>query len=86
YIIIVTRGHAFDKDVLAEALKTNAKYIVMIGSKTKKQFVFDKLLEEGYTEEDLKKVHAPIGVNIKAQTPEEIAVSIAAELIEIRRG
>ena len=86
YIIIVTRGHAFDKEVLKEALKTNAKYIGMIGSKTKRQFVYDKLLEEGFTEEDLKRVYSPIGISIKAQTPEEIAVSIAAELIKIRRG
>lgn len=86
YIIIVTRGHAYDKEVLAEALKTNAKYIGMIGSKTKIQFVYEKLREEGFNEEDLKRVHSPIGIKIKAQTPEEIAVSIAAELIEVRRG
>lgn len=86
YIIIVTRGHAFDKDVLAQALKTNAKYIGMIGSKTKRQFVYEKLMEEGYAEADLARVHSPIGISIKAETPEEIAVSIAAQLIEVRRG
>lgn len=86
YIIIVTRGHAFDKDILAQALKTNAKYIGMIGSKTKIQFVFNKLLEGGFTEKDLNRVYAPIGLDIYAETPEEIAVSIAAELIKVRRG
>lgn len=86
YIIIVTRGHAFDKDVLAQALRTDAKYIGMIGSKTKRQFVYNELLAEGFTKEDLERVHSPIGLEICAETPEEIAVSIAAELIKVRRG
>lgn len=86
YIIIVTRGHAYDKDVLAQALKTNAKYIGMIGSKTKVKYTFDKLLEEGFLQKDIDRVFAPIGLNIYAQTPEEIAVSIIAEMIKIRRG
>lgn len=85
YLIIVTRGHAFDKDVLAQALKTDAKYIGMIGSKTKREFVYNLLIEEGFTEKDLERVHSPIGLNIYAETPEEIAVSIVAELIKVRR-
>lgn len=85
YLIIVTRGHAFDKDVLAQALKTDAKYIGMIGSKTKREFVYNLLIEEGFTKKDLERVHSPIGLDIYAETPEEIAVSIAAELIKVRR-
>lgn len=86
YIVIVTRGHAYDKDVLAHALRTDAKYIGMIGSRSKREHVYNNLLSEGFTSEDLERVHCPIGLNIYAQTPEEIAVSIAAELIKVKRG
>ena len=83
-VVIVTRGHAQDKDVLALALKTQAGYIGMIGSLRKRDALYDKLLAEGYTKDDLKRVHSPIGLEIAAETPEEIAVSIVAELIEAR--
>lgn len=86
YIVIVTRGHAFDKEVLSQALKTNAKYIGMIGSRTKTNYVYNKLMDEGYTQKDLDRVHAPIGLQIYADTPEEIAISIVSELIKVRRG
>ncbi|MFA9397908.1 MAG: XdhC family aldehyde oxidoreductase maturation factor [Clostridiaceae bacterium] len=86
YIVIVTRGHLNDKDVLSEALKTRAKYIGMIGSRTKIKKIFQDLLEEGYTKEDVKRVYSPIGLPIGSETPEEIAISIAAELIQIRRN
>jgi xanthine dehydrogenase accessory factor len=86
YIVIVTRGHAFDKDVLAQVLRTDAKYIGMIGSRSKREHVYNSLLNEGFTPSDLERVHCPIGLNIYAQTPEEIAVSIAAELIKVKRG
>lgn len=85
YIIIVTRGHAFDKEVLAQMLKTDAKYIGMIGSKTKRDVVYKCLLNEGYSEKDIERVYCPIGLPVSAQTPEEIAVSIAAELVKVRR-
>lgn len=85
YAVIVTRGHAYDKEVLAQVLKTNAKYVGMIGSRNKIKITYNRLLEEGYTSEDLARVYAPIGLSISAQTPEEIAVSIAAELIKVRR-
>lgn len=84
YIIIVTRGHAYDSIVLTQALETDAKYIGMIGSLSKRQFIYSKLLDEGYTEKDLERVHSPIGLNIYAETPEEIAVSIVAEIIKIK--
>ncbi len=86
YLIIVTRGHQHDKEVLAQALKTDAKYIGMIGSKRKRLIIYDKLLKEGYTQEQLDSVHSPIGVEINAETPEEIAVAIVAELIKVRAG
>ena len=86
YIVIVTRGHAHDRDVLAQALKTKARYIGMIGSKRKRKIIYQSLLDEGFTQDDLKRVHSPIGIDIGAETPEEIAVSIVAELILIRSG
>lgn len=86
YIIIVTRGHAFDKEILSQMLKTDAKYIGMIGSKKKRDVVYKCLLNEGYSVGDIERVYCPIGLSISAQTPEEVAVSIAAELVKIRRS
>lgn len=86
YLIILTRGHAFDKVVLEQALQQNVKYIGMIGSQRKVNMLFDDVRQHGATPEQLAQVHAPIGLKIGADTPEEIAVSIAAELINIRRG
>ena len=86
YIIIMTRGHSYDKAVLSQALKTPAVYIGMIGSRRKISIIYDKLLEEGFTREQLDKVRSPIGIDIGAETPEEIAVSIVAELIKVRAG
>jgi xanthine dehydrogenase accessory factor len=86
YLVIVTRGHVHDKDVLAQALKTDARYIGMIGSTRKRNIIYEKLIEEGFTKEELNRVHSPIGLEIGAETPEEIAVSIVAELIMIRAG
>jgi len=84
FLAIVTRGHAHDRDVLAQALRTRAKYVGMIGSRRKKAAVYASLLEDGFTQNDLDRVHCPIGLEIGAETPEEIAVSIAAELIKVR--
>lgn len=86
YLVIVTRGHIHDKTVLEQCLRTKAKYIGMIGSRRKKAMIYEKLLEEGFTKADLDRVHAPIGLEIGAETPEEIAVSIVAELIQVRAG
>jgi len=86
YLVIVTRGHLHDKIVLSQALKTSAGYIGMIGSQKKRNNIYRALLEEGFTGEDLKRVYSPIGLDIDAQTPEEIAISIAAELIQVRAG
>ncbi|MFH1137338.1 MAG: XdhC family protein [Pseudomonadota bacterium] len=86
FIVIVTRGHLHDKEVLARALKTPAGYIGMIGSRRKRNAIYHVLLEEGFTQQDLNRVFSPIGLEIAAETPEEIAVSIAAELIKVRAG
>ncbi len=85
YMIIVTRGHAFDLAVLEQAIRRNVKYIGMIGSKRKINILFDHLREQGVSDETLQTIHAPIGIEIGADTPEEIAISIAAELIRVRR-
>ncbi len=84
YVVILTRGHSHDKTVLAQALGTDAGYIGMIGSHRKCDAIYKALLNEGFTERDLKRVYSPVGLDIGAETPEEIAVSIAAELIEVR--
>ena len=84
FVVILTRGHSHDKTVLAQALRTKAGYIGMIGSHRKRDAIYNALLNEGFTEEDLKRVYSPIGLDIAAETPEEIAVSIAGELIEVR--
>jgi xanthine dehydrogenase accessory factor len=86
YLVIVTRGHKDDMRVLAWAVNTNARYIGMIGSKRKVISVYKALEKEGYAPEKFDHVHAPVGLEIGALTPEEIAVSIAAELIAIRRN
>ena len=85
YIVIVTRGHLYDGVTVAQALKTPACYIGMIGSTRKRRQIYAGLLESGFTEQDLARIHAPIGLDIGAETPEEIAVSILAECIAVRR-
>jgi xanthine dehydrogenase accessory factor len=86
YLVIITRGHKDDMRVLAWALGTEAKYIGMIGSKRKVIAVYKALEKEGLSAEHFDRVHAPVGLEIGALTPEEIAVSIAAELIAVRRN
>ena len=84
YIVVVTRGHLCDTDAERFGLKTPAGYIGVVGSRKKTKFVTDKLLAEGFTEEQLARVTAPIGIEIGSETPAEIAISIAAQLIEVR--
>ena len=84
FIVIVTRGHAYDEVVLEEAVRTDAGYIGMIGSRRKISKTYDNLLERGINIGDLEKVYAPLGLDIGAQTAEEIAISIIAELIQFR--
>lgn len=84
YVVIITRGHVYDKEVLAQALNKPAAYVGMIGSRRKRSIIYRALLDEGFTQDDLDKVHSPIGLDIGAETPEEIAVSIVAELVQER--
>ena len=85
YIVITTRGHRDDMRVLRWAVQTQARYIGMIGSKRKTIAIFRELTKEGIPAHLFERVHAPVGLDIGAVTPEEIAVAITAELIAIRR-
>lgn len=84
YVVIVTRGHLHDRVVLEQALRTGAAYVGMIGSRRKRDTLYRAMRDGGFREEDLARVHCPIGVDILAETPEEIAVSIVGELIRAR--
>ena len=87
YVVIVTPGHAHDYDVLKNLIRKPARYIGLIASKVKRRDIYTKLKQDdGITDSELERVHCPIGLPIKAETPEEIAVSILAELIQVRRG
>ena len=85
FIVILTRGHRYDREVLGQSIKTNAGYIGMISSRKKRDSLYETLIREGIaTTEDLERVHSPIGLSIGGETPEEIAVSIVAEMISER--
>ena len=86
YAVIVTRGHQNDLDAMRALAARDLKYLGLIGSRAKVVRIFDALLAEGMPPECLQRVHAPIGIDIGAVTPAEIAISILAELIAIRRG
>lgn len=86
YVVIMTRGHQADYEVLTQTLRSGAKYIGCIGSRKKLAVCRERLLEAGFTAEEYGKVCAPIGLAIGAETPAEIAVSVTAELIAVRAG
>jgi xanthine dehydrogenase accessory factor len=86
YIVIVTRGHRDDMRLLRWAVQTSARYVGMIGSKRKTIAIFRELTREGLASRLFERVHAPVGLDIGAVTPEEIAVAITAELIAVRRS
>ena len=86
YVVIVTRGHRHDGKALAAVIDSPAKYLGLIGSRRKVKTIFEDLIAQGAPLEKLLKVHAPIGLEIGAVTVPEIAVSIAAELVAVRRG
>jgi len=86
YVVLVTRAHTFDVHALRKLVSKPAGYIGMIGSRRRVYAVFKLLRDEGVPLEDLMRVHAPIGLDIKTETPGEIAVSVGAELLKVRRG
>src|SRR5213082_762933 len=86
YVVIVTRGHKEDMRVLAWAVRTEARYVGMIGSKRKVLSVYQALEIEGYRAEEFGRVYAPMGLEVGALSPEEIAISVVAELVAVRRN
>jgi xanthine dehydrogenase accessory factor len=86
FVAIVTRSHELDYDVLKKVLRKELKYVGLIASKVKKKQVFERLKKEGFSEKDINRIHSPIGLEIAAQTPEEIAISILAELIQVKNN
>ena len=86
YVVIVTRGHTHDMNVLQQALRTPARYIGLMASRTKRKRIAEALREDGFDDDALDRVHSPIGLPIGAETPAELAVSIVAEMIQVRAG
>jgi xanthine dehydrogenase accessory factor len=86
WLLIATYGHLHDRTVLAQALATPAAYVGMVGSRNKRAALFAALRASGWTPADLERVHTPVGLPIGAVTPAEIAVSILAQMIAVRRG
>lgn len=88
YVVLVTRGHKYDYDCILQLLKREAQpaYLGMIGSRRRVRATFEALVRDGVDPRRLAQVHAPIGLDIGAETPEEIALAIAAELVAVRRG
>jgi len=86
YVLATTRGHAFDAQVIERTAASSARYVGMLGSRRKKEVIFKALEQAGVPRDALDRVKVPIGEPIGADTPEEIAVSVVAELIRVRRG
>ena len=86
FIVVATRGHRYDDMALESALNTRARYIGLMGSRRKSLMIYQRLLQQGVTLDRLREVKSPIGLDIGALTPEEIAVSVMSEIIMTRRG
>lgn len=86
FVVVATRGHRHDDDAVAAALETDASYIGLVGSKRKAILIFEQLISKGFTEKQIKEIRSPIGINIGARTPEEIAISIISEILSFRLG
>lgn len=86
YVAIMTRGHSHDVECLLQVIEAPVAYIGMVGSRRRVRGVFEVVKRAGHSEESLARVHAPIGLDIGAQAPEEIALSIAAQIVQARRG
>jgi xanthine dehydrogenase accessory factor len=85
FVVVVTRGHNWDEACVRTALKKNPGYLGMIGSKRRSKATLERLAEQGYSLEALSRIHTPMGLDIAAETPAEIAVAIAAEMVRVRR-
>lgn len=86
YVAIMTNKYTDDKLVVSKLIRNNFKFIGVLGSKAKLKTMWKDLLKEGFTRDELDTIHAPIGLSIKSETPEEIAVSIAAQIIKVKNG
>ena len=86
YVVIATKSHITDLEFVKEVLKTKARYIGTIGSRKKQIFLREELLQDGFSAEDIKRIYGPVGINISNQMPEEIAVSILAEILMVKNG
>ena len=86
FVLVVTRGHRGDATAIASCLPLRPRFLGLLGSKAKMVHVFADLLERGFSSEDLARVETPVGIEIGAETPEEIAVSIVARMVAVRRG
>ena len=84
YIVIMTRGHSHDYNIQLQAMSTSAHYLGVMGSREKLRILSEKMFKEGFTQADVDRFHAPIGTAIKGETPAEIAISVAGELIMTR--
>ena len=86
FVVVATRGHRYDDMALESALRTRARYIGLLGSRRKTIMIYRRLIEQGVPLERIKEVYAPVGLNIGALEPGELAVSIMSEIIMVRRG
>jgi len=86
FVVVVTRGHRFDREWVKALLPHPLGYLGMIGSEKKVALTFDALRQDGVSESELGSIHAPIGLDIGAETPDEIAVSVVAEIVAVRHG
>jgi xanthine dehydrogenase accessory factor len=86
YIAVVTRGHQFDSIVIEQVLQTSAGYIGLLSNTRRRDAMYEEFTDRGFPAEQLARIHSPIGLAIGGKTPDEIAVSIVAELIGVRNG
>jgi xanthine dehydrogenase accessory factor len=86
YLLIATRGHNYDLACLRFALQTPARYIGLLGSRRKTRLLYETLEAEGVAPVQFERVFAPVGIEIGSETPEEIAISVAAELVAVRKN
>jgi xanthine dehydrogenase accessory factor len=86
YVVVMTLGYKFDEIVIRQLFDKNFKYFGVLGSKAKMKTLLKSLEKEGFDKEKLKEIHTPIGLKINSRTPEEIAISIAAEIIAVKNS